>query len=86
MDPGTGNLKITHHVKFLPTMFSSFNPNSPITNQNSFILVPNEMQTVPVNKDISPTAIQETSNLCEPEENLKANIPPPVKEDTTIQS
>ncbi|MBW0505989.1 hypothetical protein O181_045704 [Austropuccinia psidii MF-1] len=83
---GTGNIKITHHVKFLPTEFPSFNPNSPITNRNYFILVPNETETIPVNKDISPTAIQETTNLCEPEENIQVNIPPFVEEDTPIQS
>ncbi|MBW0533967.1 hypothetical protein O181_073682 [Austropuccinia psidii MF-1] len=86
MDPGTGNIKITHHVKFLPTKFPSFNPHSPIANQKYFILVPNKTETIPVNKDISPTAIQETTNICEPEENFQVNIPPFVKEDTPIQS
>ncbi|MBW0518822.1 hypothetical protein O181_058537 [Austropuccinia psidii MF-1] len=84
MDPGTGNVKITHHVKFLPAAFPSFDPNSPITNQNSFLLVPNENETIPVDSQISLTTIQET-NLCEPGENLQADIPSPVEEDTLIQ-
>ncbi|MBW0480191.1 hypothetical protein O181_019906 [Austropuccinia psidii MF-1] len=84
MDPGTGNVEFTHHVKFLPTKFPSFDPNSLITNQNSFLLVPNETETVPVVKDISPTTIQET-NPCESEENLQADIPPLDEEDTSIQ-
>ncbi|MBW0479561.1 hypothetical protein O181_019276 [Austropuccinia psidii MF-1] len=82
MDPGTGNIKITHHVNFLPTKFPSSDPNSPMTNQNSLLLVPNEMETVPVVKDISLTTVQET-NACESEENLQADIPP--LEDTSIQ-
>ncbi|MBW0467485.1 hypothetical protein O181_007200 [Austropuccinia psidii MF-1] len=81
---GTGNVKITHHVKFLLNEFPSLNSNSPITNQNSFLLVPNETETVPFNKDIPPTIIQET-DLCEPEEKLQAETPCQVKEDTRIQ-
>ncbi|MBW0509570.1 hypothetical protein O181_049285 [Austropuccinia psidii MF-1] len=46
--------------------------------------VPNETETVPVNKDIPPTIIQET-DLCEPEENPQAETPCQVKEDTPIQ-
>ncbi|MBW0481568.1 hypothetical protein O181_021283 [Austropuccinia psidii MF-1] len=84
MDPGTGNIKITHHVKFLPTEFPSFDSNSPMTNQNSFVLVPNETETVPVVKDILPNTVQET-NPCESEENLQADIPPLDEEDTSIQ-
>ncbi|MBW0539778.1 hypothetical protein O181_079493 [Austropuccinia psidii MF-1] len=84
MDPGTGNVKITHHVKFLPTKFPSFDPNSPITNQSSFLLFPNETETVPVDNHIYLTTIQET-NPCEPEENLQADLPSPVEEDTPIQ-
>ncbi|MBW0524132.1 hypothetical protein O181_063847 [Austropuccinia psidii MF-1] len=40
--------------------------------------------TVPVDKDISPTTIQET-NPCESEENLQADIPSLDEEDISIQ-
>ncbi|MBW0547421.1 hypothetical protein O181_087136 [Austropuccinia psidii MF-1] len=46
MDPGTGNVKITHHVKFLPNEFPSLKSISTPTNHESFVLVPNKTGTI----------------------------------------
>ncbi|MBW0577315.1 hypothetical protein O181_117030 [Austropuccinia psidii MF-1] len=46
MDPGTGNVKITHHAKFLPNKFPSLKSISTPTNHESFVLVPNKTETI----------------------------------------
>ncbi|MBW0472741.1 hypothetical protein O181_012456 [Austropuccinia psidii MF-1] len=46
MDPGTGKVKIMHHVKFLPNKFQSLKLISTSTNHESFVLVPNITETI----------------------------------------
>ncbi|MBW0500969.1 hypothetical protein O181_040684 [Austropuccinia psidii MF-1] len=47
MDMGTGNVKITHHVKFLLDSFPAKIDNNNKTDQDMFTLVPNETDTIP---------------------------------------
>ncbi|MBW0482381.1 hypothetical protein O181_022096 [Austropuccinia psidii MF-1] len=44
---GTGNVKITHHVKFLPDSFPAKMENNNKTDQDMFTLVLNETDTIP---------------------------------------
>ncbi|MBW0497553.1 hypothetical protein O181_037268 [Austropuccinia psidii MF-1] len=59
MDPGTGNVKITHHVKFIPTEFPCLKTKSTPTDSESFILVPNPTDTSPIK---TPPIVQNKSN------------------------
>ncbi|MBW0494089.1 hypothetical protein O181_033804 [Austropuccinia psidii MF-1] len=59
MDPGTGNVKRTHHVKFLPNKFPSLKTKSTSTNHKSFVLVPNSTDTIPIE---SSSALQNQTN------------------------
>ncbi|MBW0546634.1 hypothetical protein O181_086349, partial [Austropuccinia psidii MF-1] len=59
MDSGTGNVKITHHVKFLPTKFPLLKIKETSAHHHSFILVPNETETLPV----EDTTISNDPNL-----------------------
>ncbi|MBW0491904.1 hypothetical protein O181_031619 [Austropuccinia psidii MF-1] len=59
MYPGTGNVEITHHVKFLPNEFPSIKPKSTSTNHKSFVLGPNPTDTIPIE---SSSAFQNQTN------------------------
>ncbi|MBW0563937.1 hypothetical protein O181_103652 [Austropuccinia psidii MF-1] len=47
MDMGTGNLKITHHVKFLPDSFPAKMDNNNKADEDMFTLVINETDNIP---------------------------------------
>ncbi|MBW0470546.1 hypothetical protein O181_010261 [Austropuccinia psidii MF-1] len=57
--PGTGNVKITHHIKFIPTEFPFLKFKSTPTDYESFILVPNPTDTIPIEM---PPIVQNKSN------------------------
>ncbi|MBW0536280.1 hypothetical protein O181_075995 [Austropuccinia psidii MF-1] len=46
MDSGTGNVIITHHVKYLPNEFPFLKSKSTPINHESFVLVPNQTNTL----------------------------------------
>ncbi|MBW0546374.1 hypothetical protein O181_086089 [Austropuccinia psidii MF-1] len=59
MGPGTANVKITYHVKFIPTEFPFLKLKSTPTDCESFILVPNPTDTIPIE---TPLIVQNKSN------------------------
>ncbi|MBW0547115.1 hypothetical protein O181_086830 [Austropuccinia psidii MF-1] len=59
MGPGTGNVKITYHVKFISTECPFLKFKSTPTDCESFILVPNPTDTIPIE---TPLIVQNKSN------------------------
>ncbi|MBW0566499.1 hypothetical protein O181_106214 [Austropuccinia psidii MF-1] len=74
MDSGTGNVKITHHVKFLPTKFPLLKIGDTSAHHHSFTLVPNETETLPI-KD---NAILNDPNIQSEEEISQKNLKNPL--------
>ncbi|MBW0536838.1 hypothetical protein O181_076553 [Austropuccinia psidii MF-1] len=52
MDSGTGNVKISHYAELLPTEFPLLKAGVNSDDNHSFILVPNETETLPIENDI----------------------------------
>ncbi|MBW0494087.1 hypothetical protein O181_033802 [Austropuccinia psidii MF-1] len=71
MDSGTGNVKITHHVKFLPTEFPLLKIKETSYHHHPFILVPNETETLPV----EDTTISNDPNLLSKDKTSIENPP-----------
>ncbi|MBW0549377.1 hypothetical protein O181_089092 [Austropuccinia psidii MF-1] len=70
MDSGTGNVKITNHVKFLPKEFPFLKSKSTPINHESFVLVPNQKDTLSKNAS--------TKQSLSDKEQIAAQIPVPV--------
>ncbi|MBW0559032.1 hypothetical protein O181_098747 [Austropuccinia psidii MF-1] len=83
MDSGTGNVKITHHVKFLPTEFPLLKIGDASAHHHSFILVPNETETVPIkdNSILNDPNVQSEDKMSH--KNLKN---PPIEDPPVIQA
>ncbi|MBW0486417.1 hypothetical protein O181_026132 [Austropuccinia psidii MF-1] len=76
MDSGTGNVTITHHVKFLPTKFPLLKIKETSAHHHSFILVPNETETLP----FEDTTILNDPNLLSKDETSRENSKNPLTE------
>ncbi|MBW0505940.1 hypothetical protein O181_045655 [Austropuccinia psidii MF-1] len=83
MDSGTGNVKITHHVKFLQTKFPLLKIGDTSAHHHSFILVPNETETLPIkiNAILNDLNIQSEDEISQ--ENLRN---PSIEEPPLIQT
>ncbi|MBW0543581.1 hypothetical protein O181_083296 [Austropuccinia psidii MF-1] len=80
MDSGTGNIKITHHVKFLPTEFPLLKIGDTSAHHHSFILVPNEMETVPIEEN----SILNDPNVQSEDKMSRKNLKNPSIEDPPV--
>ncbi|MBW0537240.1 hypothetical protein O181_076955 [Austropuccinia psidii MF-1] len=79
----TGNIKITHHVKFLPTKFPLLKIGDTSAHHHSFILVPNEMENLPLKEN----AILNDPNIQSEDEISWENLKnPSIEEPPLIQT
>ncbi|MBW0491243.1 hypothetical protein O181_030958 [Austropuccinia psidii MF-1] len=80
MDSGTGKIKISHHVKFLPTKFPLLKIGDTSAYHHSFILVPNETETFPIEEN----SISNDPNVQSEDKMSRKNLKNPSIEDPPV--
>ncbi|MBW0529672.1 hypothetical protein O181_069387 [Austropuccinia psidii MF-1] len=80
MDSGTGKVKITHHVRFLPTEFPLLKIGDTSAYHHSVILVPNETETFPIEEN----SISNDPNVQSEEKMSFENLKNPSIEDPPV--